>query len=216
MLVLQGKGKITRADIIDVEETLVLKAKRGDAEAFGRLVERFAARLLNVARAILGSDAEAWDAVQEALVAAWRNIAQFEGRSSFYTWVRSIVVNACRMERRRKARRGIVISLDGTGGANAESGPGTDHQPWESPDPAPGPDKLVEEKAFYADFMRALDSLPPYYSEVFWLREAEGLSYQEIADMLGINLGTVRSRLAAARRLLREKLDSAGWSGKMR
>lgn len=206
----QRQKRIPSLDGSADEATLIQKAKRGDAEAFGRLAERHSSRLLNVARAFLGSDAGAWDAVQEAFVAAWRNLDRFEGRSSFYTWARSIVINVCRMERRRRARRGVVISLDS---ARRIAEPGAEEMAWDVPDPAPGPDRLVEQKAFYTAFMRALDSLPPYYSEVFWLRESEKMSYQDIAEQLGINIGTVRSRLATARRLLRERMNADGWAG---
>lgn len=182
---------------------LVALARRGDSEAFGRLAEKYAPRLLNVAFGLLGNEEDAWDATQEAFASAWKGLRFFRGDSSFYTWMRRIVTNHCLMMKRRK--RGVQeIPLD------EPIEHGEDESPREIADLSGSPESAFEAKMLKVQLDRGIRELPEVYRTTFWLREMEQMSYEEIAQALKINVGTVRSRLSTARKLLREKLVAMG------
>jgi len=179
------------------ETELIRRAKRGDREAFGILVERYQRRVVGVALAVVHNPEDALELAQETFVRAYENLGSFESRSSFSTWLYRIAANLAIDLRRREGRRTFVR------GEEAESE--IDRLPNSTGDS-------------FAEFSRrelnrrlraALDELTPEHRAVILLREVEGLSYDEISDILQCPRGTVMSRLHYARNRLREILKTA-------
>ncbi|MBI3961350.1 MAG: sigma-70 family RNA polymerase sigma factor [Deinococcus sp.] len=181
---------------IEADEQMISRARQGDAQAFGELAERYASSLLTLARRMGGSRDTAWDCVQQAFVNAWRGIRHYRQAAGFYAWMRRIVTNQCLMRLRAEHAHPAVpleeLDEDGT--------------PKELPDWVHTPEVVFQQAELRQALDEAIQELPPHYRSAFWLREMEDLSYAEIARHLGINVGTVRSRLNAARTLLRAKL----------
>lgn len=184
----------------------IAKARSGDADAYRVLVERYQGRAYRLAVRVLRDDELARDAVQEGFLKAYLNLNRFEGRSSFYTWLYRLVMNLCLdMKRRDRSARYVdaaepadlerVIaneqdsSLSGTWRAHEEN-----------------PAEAIERGELRAAMARAIDQLPASARETLILREVEGLSYNEIAQVLEIPKGTVMSRLHYARRRVQELL----------
>jgi RNA polymerase sigma-70 factor, ECF subfamily len=179
------------------ETELIRKAKRGDREAFGVLVERYQRRVAGVALAVVHNSEDALELAQETFVRAYENLRGFESRSSFSTWLYRIAANLAIDLRRREGRHTFVH------GEEAESE--IDRLPSSTGDS-------------FAEFSRrelnhrlraALDELTPEHRAVILLREVEGLSYDEISDILQCPRGTVMSRLHYARDRLRAILKTA-------
>ena len=176
------------------ESELIAAILAGDVRAFGVLLRRHKPMLLRTARAILGDDAEAEDAVQEACLQAYRALATFRGDSKVSTWLVRITANEALMRRRRHLRAASAVPIDGQ--ADADARDGVSH--------APGP----ESEAVRTELHRVLDghieALPEEYRAVFRLRALEELGVGEVAAALGIPEATVRTRYFRARGLLRE------------
>jgi RNA polymerase sigma-70 factor (ECF subfamily) len=191
---------------------LVSRAKAGDPEAFRGLVVRYQRRVYAVALGIVKDRDLAWDVAQEAFVRVHAHLADFKGESSFSTWLLRIAthlaIDSVRKER-TSAKRDIddVADADLLGGGEGilASSLGDD----------PGANALRRELA--AKMTQALGQLPEKHRTILVLRELEGLSYEELAERLGINKGTVMSRLFHARKkmqaLLREYAGIAGGDG---
>jgi RNA polymerase sigma-70 factor (ECF subfamily) len=169
-------------------------------------VERYQARAYRLALRILRSEDAARDAVQEAFVKAYGSLARFEGRSSFFTWFYRLVTNQCiDMQRRERALRRV----EWRGGEALEDG--LPPAALESEAPVSDlPMEALERKELRGQIARAIDELPDDSRETLLLREVDGLSYAEIAEVQGIPRGTVMSRLHYARRRVQEALRAAG------
>lgn len=182
-------------DSEDREKTdpeLVRQARRGDGQAFHALIDRHAPWLFRVAVSMVGSREDAEDLLQEVFLAASNGINRFEERSSVKTWLRGILLNhVSKLYRSRKVRR--HWSLDDQRGqavqAELETGAAT-------------PADAVQSRA---DVQSMLQALSDEHREVIVLREIDGLSYEEMAKLLGVPRGTVESRLHRARQQLKEK-----------
>ncbi len=174
---------------------LVAAAQRGDRDAFGDLVVRYQDRLFNALLRIAGSREDAADAVQEAFVQAYLKLDSFRGDSQFFTWLYRIAMNAALSRRRR---RRPVGSLDAAKSVAGE----------EPMDAAAGPRDQMLEQERAAQIHSALADLGDSARKILVLREMEGCSYETIADILELPIGTVRSRLFRARMQLKEKLRS--------
>ncbi len=170
----------------------------GDREAFGELVERWQDRIFGAVRRMVRDDETARDLAQETFVRAYVKLSSFEGGSAFGTWLYAIAVNKVRGEMRKRAalKRSDPASLD----ALRES---ADVEPA---DAAPGAAERVATAEQCARLRAELDRLDPEHREVVVLREFEDLSYEEIAEIVGVPVGTVRSRLFRARAELRERM----------
>ncbi|MBW3614131.1 MAG: RNA polymerase sigma factor [Actinobacteria bacterium] len=171
-------------DLLD-DAQLVVAAQEGDQRALDRLLRRHVDRLHAVCRRITGNDGDAADATQEALLALVRGLPRFDGRSSFSTWAYRVAANACLDELRRRRRRPEPMAdevLDwaagGAGGAGANS---------------------TDAAADRVDIDRALAQLPLEFRVAVVLRDLSGLEYSEIAEVLGVPVGTVKSRIARGR-----------------
>ena len=179
---------------------LVDRARQGDRSAFRTLVERYQRRVYSVALGMVKNQDDAQDVIQEAFLKAYRHLPNFKGISSFYTWLYRITVNLC-LDHLRK-RRGGTVEFDERV-AREESVKGEELLPT----PAAGnPLAEVSRKELAEQISRALDSLSEDHRSILILREVEGFSYEELAEILEINKGTVMSRLFHARRNLRKVL----------
>lgn len=183
------------------ESSLIAAAQRGNLDAFNELVLAYQHRLYNLAYRIMGDTAAASDATQEALVSAYRKIGTFRG-GSFPAWLMRIVTNRC-YDMLRSQRRRPKVSLDDFGEVDEEANPALING-RESP----------EDQAQRHELTKLLQSListlPPDQRVVLVLSDVEGMNYADIAATVDIPLGTVKSRLARARALLREGLQARG------
>jgi len=182
------------------EKSLLAAARRGDERAIRKLIDSYSPRLYNVALRILRNAQDAEDALQEAFITALNKLDQFDGRSSFLTWIYRIAVNVSLMAlRRRRARSKREEPIEVPGFEEIKSRQLID---WTA-DPA---NKLLTHEM--RDVMdRAIDKLPPQYRAVFVLRDLEELSTEEAAKILGITAANVKIRLMRARLFLREALE---------
>ena len=185
------------------EQELVTRAKAGDPDAFGQLMEQNQNRIYSLALRMVGSPEDAADLTQDAFLSAWRSLAHFHGESSFSTWLYRLASNACidflRKEKRKRAA-GTVLYLDDT-----EEGPSLD-----LPDYDADPHKQLEQSEVRDCIADCMDTLSEEHRTVLSLREISGLSYTEISDILGLEEGTVKSRIARARLALRKKFLETG------
>lgn len=180
------------------DASLVHRVLTGDPMAFAALMRRFNRRLYRLARAVMGNDAEAEDALQEAYLNAYRCLGQFRGDASLATWLSRLVVNECLGRMRRSARRQNVIPMTPAA---------TDAELEAVPCDAVGsPDAAADRAQMRAILERRIDALPETFRAVFVLRSVEELSVEETAECLGIAAETVRSRHFRAKSLLREAL----------
>ena len=184
------------------EQELVQAAQQGDQGAFSQLVEQNQGKIYSLCYRMTGNSEDAADLTQEAFLNAWRGLSKFGGQSSFSTWLYRLASNACiDFLRREKRRSALSMTL--------ESKDEDDHQA-DLPDERWSPERELERKESRQALQAGLATLSPEHREVLLLRETEGLSYQEIARSLGLEDGTVKSRIARARMSLREFLLKSG------
>ncbi|HXV28533.1 MAG TPA: sigma-70 family RNA polymerase sigma factor [bacterium] len=183
----------------DPDDALVRQAKTGDKSAFGKLVDRYYEMVYAVAFGVLHHREAAKDAAQEVFLKAYRELIRFEGKSKFKTWLYRVAVNTALDEVRK---RKPVQSLDATDKASEEDVP-----PVIIPDRAPGPRDRAAQRELRQLLDEAIEQLSPDHRAVLVLREWQELSYEEIAETLGIEMGTVMSRIHYARKRLGEILE---------
>jgi RNA polymerase sigma-70 factor (ECF subfamily) len=181
----------------DPDRSLVDAAAAGDADAFGALVLRYQARIVNFVRALTSDDGEADDLAQETFIRAYQGIGRFRGESAFRTWLYRVATNVVQSHLRKRTRRwrwfGPSLDERQSGTAQAAS--------------PPSMAATVDDDAARRQIIdRALRSLPPEMRLVVTLRDVHGFDYAEIAGMLGIPIGTVESRIFRARQRLRPLL----------
>lgn len=177
--------------------TLIARCLQGQVEAFGELVRRYQDRLYNAVYRFLGNADDARDVVQEAFLSAFRALRKFRGGSQFFTWLYRIALNhAVDWKRRGKTLRAL-------------SEAGQDHAHYEPVDPSllASPDWYLQRAEEDERLHQALAKLSNEYRLVLILRDIEELSYEQIAEILDIPIGTVRSRLHRARLELRRLLE---------
>jgi RNA polymerase sigma-70 factor (ECF subfamily) len=179
------------------DEQIVERALAGDAEAFGEIVLRWERRIFALAYGILGREEDARDATQETFVAAFRNLAAFRGDAKVSSWLHRIAVNQCITRQRRAKVRGET-SLE----AQEEAGGVRLAATLEA-----SPDEQTEGRERTEAVRRAVNALPPELRSVVVMKEFEDLTFQEIADALGVPLSTVKSRLYSALKQLRMRLE---------
>jgi RNA polymerase sigma-70 factor (ECF subfamily) len=187
------------------ESGLLERCRRGDAEAFARLVALHEGMVFNLAARLLGDAEEARDLSQEVFLQVFRTLGRFEGRSSLRTWIYRIVVNQCRNRQRwwRRRRRDRSLPLqDLTDAQEARLS--------EGPDREQGPQHELERRDRAREVQEALAGLSFDHRAILMLREVEGLSCEEVAGTLGLRAGTVKSRLARAREALRRRVVAMG------
>ena len=185
---------------METELVLVQRARQGSEEAFAALVERNQGRIYSLALRMTGNPDDAAELCQEAFLNAWKGLGRFQGESAFSTWLYRLVSNACVDLLRRDGRR------------RASAGPSLDDEELnlDVPDPAPSPQDAAERQELREEIERGLSALSPEHREVLILREIHQLRYDEIADSLSLDVGTVKSRISRARKQLRNFLLKSG------
>jgi RNA polymerase sigma-70 factor (ECF subfamily) len=163
---------------------------------FETIVEAHQKRVYNVCLRFCGNPDDAFDLSQEVFIKAWRGFEGFRGDSEISTWLYRLAANACNDFIRKKARQGYFVSLDDT--------------ELPLPDESYEPGIVLEKKELALALEQALQMLSPEHRQIVTLRESAGLTYGEIAALLEIEEGTVKSRLARARLALREILIKGG------
>jgi RNA polymerase sigma-70 factor (ECF subfamily) len=180
----------------DSDGDLVWRFKGGDRSAFNQLVLKYRNRVMGIATRMLGDRVEAEDLAQDVFVKVYHGLQGFQGKSLFSTWLYRVTANSCLNHRKKRKREVQVIEA------------------IDDPDPIPSdgasnPHTLLEEKELSAFLEKAIGALPEEQRMVLILRDIEGLSYEEIADSLGLEMGTVRSRLHRARMLVQASIKEA-------
>ena len=183
-------------------DELIRAAANGDQEAFGQLVEQHQNQVYNLCLRMAGSREDAADLAQEAFIKAWKGLPYFQFGSSFSTWLYRLTSNVCIDFLRAKKRRGGV-SITFLDDKDAE-------KQMDLPDPAAGPEDLAIQVESREKMAQAMNDLAVEYRQVLTLRVVQELSYSEIAELLDIKEGTVKSRIARAREQLRKKLAADG------
>ena len=185
------------------EQELVERAKKGDETAFEVLVTDNEKRIYNLCRRLTGNPEDAAELTQEAFLNAWRALSRFQGESSFSTWLYRLASNACidflRKEKRRQ-NLSMTVSLDDEEEARQV----------ELPDERYAPERELERTEVRQAVAAGLERLTPEHRQVLVMREINGLSYAEIGAVLGLEEGTVKSRIARARNALRKVLTERG------
>ena len=180
----------------------VTAAQNGDDAAFEALVHHFEKRVFGIAFRMLNHYEDASDVAQEVFVKLYKSIGQFEGRAKFSTWLFTMSVNMCRNRRRSLARRSVEKQILDIPQYNEEGAASRDVE-----DLAPGPIEIAGHHDIRDMVEIHLKSLPPEYREAVVLRDIQYMSYEGIAETLSISMGTVKSRIARGRSLLKTKLQ---------
>jgi RNA polymerase sigma-70 factor, ECF subfamily len=187
-------------DAATQELALVQAAKGGDISAFDQLIKRYDRNVFRIAQHITQNREDAEDVVQEAFLKAYTNLGSFQGNSKFYTWLVRIAVNEALMKlRRRKTSKTVSMDED----VETEEG----SMPREFADWSPNPEQLYGQSELGDILQKTVQGLPASFRTVFVLRDVEGLSTEETAEMLGLSVPAVKSRLLRARLQLRERLN---------
>jgi len=171
------------------EDALIRQCQAGDKDAFGRLVKGCAGRAIGAAYVLLGNRDDAMEASQDAFVRAWRNIRRFDGRSRFYTWYSKVLRNVCISRLRRKRHPTVQMAVEPAGTAEHSD-----------------PSILAERNERAERIWQALRQLPLKHREILVMSHFQHMAYKDIAEALGIPIGTVMSRLHNARKALRDLL----------
>ncbi len=182
-----------------VDQQLVERAQRGDKHAFGLLVEKYQRKLARLLSRFIRDPAEVEDVTQEAFIKAYRALPAFRGDSAFYTWLYRIGINTAKNYLVAQGRRApTTTALDNEEVESSEDGEGL----WE----VTTPENELMSKQIVQTVNGTLQSLPDELRTAITLREIEGLSYEEIANIMDCPIGTVRSRIFRAREVIAEKL----------
>ena len=182
------------------EKVWIDAAREGDPLAFEQLIHLYEKRVFALTRRMCKNPSDAEEAAQEAFLAAWQGLKFFRGESSFSTWLYRLASNAC------------VDVLRTEGRHPAAAGPSLDDEETmlEIPDEAATPHTLAEQAELKKQIEEGLAALPEEYRTVLVLREIHQQSYDEIAEILSLDLGTVKSRISRGRKRLRKFLLESG------
>lgn len=200
-----GRAAEDGADSDDLR--LVEQLRQGVGGAYEELLARFQQQVYTLSLRLLNDSNEAADVVQEVFLKVFRNISSFRGQSSLKTWIYRITINEAHNARRwffRHRRREVDLDSDPEGSRN-----------WKEilPDHSRSPFEIALEGERHSMIEAALDRINPIFREAVVLRDITDLSYEEIAEILGVSLGTVKSRILRGREALREELAGSLTSG---
>lgn len=180
------------------EQNWIAAARRGDQGAFEELVRLYEKRVLALTRRMCKNPEDAAEAAQEAFFAAWQGLGSFRGDSSFSTWIYRLASNACVDLLRREGKRRAAASLD------------DEELNLDLPASLPSPQEEAERRELREQIEEGLRALPPEYRAALVLREMQQLRYDEIGEVLGLDIGTVKSRISRGRKKLRAFLLERG------
>lgn len=186
------------------EEQLIRRAQQGDNGAFEELLLLHQKKVYNLCLRMSANPDDALDLSQEAFLRAWRSLGQYQFEASFSTWLFRLTSNICIDFLRRKKRRqetSLTESYD-------DSDEGAE---LAVPDAQPGPEQQAMTNETKIELARAMEQLSPEHREILQLRVIEDLQYEQIADILGVRVGTVKSRLARARLSFRKILKAGNY-----
>ena len=185
------------------EETLIInRVLSGDGDAFEALVLEHQKNVYNLALRLTGNEQDALDASQEAFIKAYTKLGSFRGGSRFSAWLYRVTYNIC-LDMLRKNGRSNVISLNYTD-SDGEEGE------YEIPDSRPTPEDALEKRELTEAINEAMEHLSPEHRQILALREGADMSYADISALLGINEGSVKSRISRARKSLAKILTENG------
>lgn len=184
------------------ELKLIRRVQAGDAEAFEKLMLAHEKAVFNLALRMTENREDAEDVSQEAFLKAYRSLSDFRGESKFSVWLYRIVSNVCLDFLRRKRRRpSASLTVEDDEGEEVQ---------WDVPDERYTPERLLERKLTQEAVRKGLAALPENQRKILLLREIEGLSYEEIGEVLDLDPGTVKSRIFRARKRLCAFLEQDG------
>jgi RNA polymerase sigma-70 factor (ECF subfamily) len=187
-------GVSTKDRLRSMDDSAVVSAFLGGEErAFTELVERYQTRLLNFIYRTIGDREKAEDLVQEVFIRVYRHIHRFDRSKKFSTWAYTIASNLAKNELRNRSRNPLVLFQ------TVQKNYQDDDRPLQFEDPASRPDDMYHRRHLRQIVEETVAKLPEHHRNVFILRELEGKSYEEIAEITECNLGTVKSRLNRAR-----------------
>ena len=187
-------GPTVREQLRAADDSAVVTAfLAGEERAFTELVERYQTRLLNFIYRTIGDRDRAEDLVQEVFIRVYRHLHRFDRSKKFSTWVYTIASNLAKNELRNRSRNPLVLFQ------TLQSGNDDEDRPLQFEDTTARPDDLYRKRHLRELVEDTVAKLPEHHRQVFVLRELEGKSYEEIAEITACNLGTVKSRLNRAR-----------------
>ncbi len=193
-----ASNRLERENESEQDKCLIQRAQAGDTGAFRQLVERHQRRVFAIALGLVRDEQDAREIAQEAFLRVHKGLTQFQGGSSFFTWLYRIVTNLSidlmRKPSRREAELHFALEID-----DGESPllPASDADPYD----------VVRRGQISLRIQHALDQLPPYHRGVILMREVEGMSYEEMAEAMQVSKGTIMSRLFHARKKLQRALS---------
>jgi RNA polymerase sigma-70 factor (ECF subfamily) len=188
------------------DDQLVARAQHGDLPAFETLVERHEDRLYRLAVRLLRSDDDAREVLQEAFLSAWQKLGDFAGRAQVGSWIYRVTLNAALMLLRTRRRR-PTVSAEDVPEAALDAALASDREQQGTSDWIKRPDEQLQSSELKEHIQLALDQLPEILRVVFVLRDVEDLSTEETAEVLGITVQAVKTRLHRARLALRTAIS---------
>lgn len=185
------------------EQQLIIDARKGDVAAFEALIGEHQKRIFSIAFRMAGNPEDAADMAQEVLIKIFKNLGKFQGNSKFSTWVYRVATNTC-LDELKKLRRHTAYSLD----QELETEEGS--VAAELADEAPTPEESAERRDLQRAVSEAIGMLSEDHKKAILLRDMQGFSYEEIANILQCSVGTVKSRINRARAQLKKILIKNG------
>lgn len=183
------------------DDTLIARCREGDQGAFRELVERYQRKVYGLAHGMLHNPDDAMDITQEVFIRVHSYLKHFKGSSSFYTWLYRIAINLC-IDHLRKEQKSQTVDYDDA--LDHDYGEGAEDLLPNTWDMNPG--KAMDRKELNQMIQNALKTLSPNHRAVLVMREVDGLSYSEMAEVMQCNKGTIMSRLFHARRRMQDAL----------
>lgn len=185
-------------------DILIHRAAKGDEAAFEQLLTQHEKSVYNLCLRMTGNPEDAMDVSQEVFLRVWKNLSSYQYDAAFSTWLFRIASNACiDFLRAKKRRNDVSLTMQ-------DENDGEDKE-LAVPDETPLPEEQLLAKEHQSAVLKAMNELPPDFREILQLRVVEELPYEEIAEILDIKVGTVKSRLARARELLRKNLEAGNF-----
>ncbi len=213
----EASNRELRAREAEEDRELIVQAQSGSTPAFRRLVERHQRRAFAIAVGLVRDENDAREIVQEAFLRVYKGLATFEGGSSFFTWLYRIVTNLSIDLMRKPGRKAAELDEGRTSLVDEADGDLALVSRIDGADPI----DVVRRKEMARRIQSALDALPSYHRAVIIMREVEGLSYEEMAEAMGVSKGTIMSRLFHARQKMQKalsdvyaELDKPAWQAK--
>lgn len=190
------------------EKELITRFKEGHKESFNEMVLLYSAQLYRVAFGLLGNHQDAEEVVQDAFVRAYKALPDFRGDASLKTWLHRITVNLARNKFHWNRRRGDGVNVSLSDNPPSAPDDGMEILSTELPDMRLGPDGQLEKEELELNVIMGIRRLPEKLREAMVLRHLEDMSYEAIAELLDCKVGTVKSRLARGREMLRQILNA--------